>query len=101
NAFKRVEEGRALLQTPAGACEIGLRVDAARAQGTIDWIMTFPDGAVDRACSRLTDLGNGTCAYTFTLLPPKVQLEQLEGTLDLQAKTLAQELAHLQRVLER
>jgi hypothetical protein len=101
NAFKRVDGPRALLQTPSGACEIGLRVEAAKAQGTIDWVMTFPDGSVERACSRLLDLGDGSCAYTFVLSPPKAPLEQLEGTLDVQARTLALELAHLQHVLQR
>ena len=98
--FKRVTGGRALMQTPAGSCEIGLHLEAARPQGTIDWIMTFPDGTVERAYSRLADLGDGSCAYTFVLTPPKAPMEQLEGTLEVQTKTLAQELAHLRRVLE-
>jgi len=44
-AFKRVQNGRATMATPAGALEVGLRVKASASEGTIDWHMTFPDGS--------------------------------------------------------
>ncbi len=98
-AFKRVCEGRAVMQTPAGSVEVGLAVDAARDCGTIDWSMTFPDGAVAKAYSRLIDK-SGKCIYSFVLMAPPVPLEQLEGALAQQSFTLREELATLREVLE-
>ena len=84
--------------TPSGSVEVGLRVESSRAAGTIDWFMTFPDGSVGRAFSRLIDLGNRTL-YSFVLMAPPLPLEQLEGALEEQARVLREELAVLQRKL--
>jgi hypothetical protein len=99
-AFNRVSGGRATLETPNGAVEIDLRVEAFENQGTIDWIMRFPDGAVARACSRLVPLTENQTVYSFLLLPPPVPLEQLEGALEQQSRTLTKELASLKKILE-
>src|SRR5258708_2207601 len=98
-AFKEIREGRAVLQTPAGSTEVGLVVDASREHGTIDWIMTFPDGSVAKAYSRLIDKG-GKCIYSFVLMAPPLPLEQIEGALAQQSRTLSEELARLRAVLE-
>ncbi len=42
HAFKAVQNGRAILTTPAGSVEVGLKVKSSRSEGTIDWHMTFP-----------------------------------------------------------
>lgn len=62
--------------------------------------MTFPDGQVARAWSRLVPHGEGGVIYIFVLPAPPVPLEQLEGALAEQSKTLATELAMLTRLLE-
>ena len=62
--------------------------------------MTFPDGNVGKAFSRLVDLGDGRVQYGFVLTAPPVPLARLEGTLDEQVKTLAAELVTLRSILE-
>src|SRR5262245_65373293 len=44
-AFRRVYDGRALMETPGGSVEITLAVESSREHGTIDWVMAFPDGS--------------------------------------------------------
>jgi hypothetical protein len=97
-AFASADDERAVLRTPSGEAEIALRVDASPEHGTIDWTMTFPDGTAARAHSRLTR--GDRLVYAFVLHAPPVPLEQLEGALAAQVKTLESELARLKRVLE-
>src|ERR1700694_1666677 len=97
-AFKKVSNGRATLQTTNGTIEINLTVEASEKQGTIDWIMNFPDGAVARACSRVVPLTAKETIYSFLLLPPPVPLEALEGALVQQSRTLKEELARLKTI---
>ena len=42
SAFATVANGKALMRTPQGEVEIDLVVLSSKAQGTIDWKMTFP-----------------------------------------------------------
>ncbi|HSP15170.1 MAG TPA: SRPBCC family protein [Thermoanaerobaculia bacterium] len=99
-AFEQVSPDRARLRTPDGAIDIRLRVDASRSQGTVDWTMTFADGSVARAMSRVTPLDASRVVYSFILNAPPVPLEQLEGTLARQVRTLEGELRELKRVVE-
>lgn len=98
HAFRSVSGGRATLATPRGAVDIGLQVSASREAGTVDWTMTFPDGSVGRAFSRLLDMG-ARSLYSFVLLAPPVPLEQVEGALAEQSRTLREELKALQQRL--
>jgi len=100
NAFKRVDGGKALLETPQGGVNIDLVTTARRDTGTIDWKMTFPDGAVGVAFSRVTPDGEENSVYAFVLMAPPVPLEALEGALDAQRLTLARELLRLKNILE-
>jgi hypothetical protein len=100
HAFQSVADGRAQLVTPRGKVDIRLDVSSSREKGTVDWTMTFPDGSVGRAFSRLVDRG-GRRLYSFVLLAPPVPLEQIEGALDEQSRTLREELKTLQRKLAR
>lgn len=100
NAFATVANGRAMLRTPQGEVEIDLVVQSSAAHGTVDWLMTFPDGSVATAFSRVVKLDAQHCVYTFVLTPPPVPLEQLEGALQDQSITLAKELQNLKRILE-
>jgi hypothetical protein len=100
HAFRSVSGGRAKLATPRGAVEVGLEVRASREAGTVDWIMTFPDGSVGRAFSRVIDRGDRSL-FSFVLLAPPVPLEHVEGALAEQSRTLREELAMLQRKLAR
>ena len=99
-AFKRVDGAEALLETPQGAVKVKLAVIARREAGTIDWRMTFPDGAVGWAYSRVTPDGETRSVYAFVLMAPPVPLEALEGALEAQRETLAKELLHLKGILE-
>ena len=69
-------------------------------RGTIDWRMTFPDGSVGVAYSRVTPDGRDRSVYSFVLMAPPVPLEALEGALSAQMAVLAQELQTLKARLE-
>ena len=90
----------ARLETPPGAVDIDLDDSANAETGTVDWRLTFPDGAAGIAQSRVTETTRGTCIYTFVLHAPPVGLEQVEGALEAQSATLRSELATLKALME-
>lgn len=100
NAFKTIHGEQAVLQTPQGQVDITLKVITSSEAGTIDWCMTFPDGSIAFAYSRLTPLDSLSCIYSFTLMAPPVPLELLEGALAEQKQILAHELETLKGLLE-
>ena len=100
-AFGSADHRSAVLKTPKGPLRIGLEVQALPAAGTVDWTMRFPDGTVGRAHSRVVELADDRCVYAFVLHAPPVPLEAIEGALETQRVTLAQELERLKRLLER
>jgi len=100
NAFARADETSADLVTPNGTVAIQLNTVTNEAHGTIDWEMTFPDGSVGMAYSRVTPESENQSIYTFLLMAPPVPLEQLEGALMAQMETLAKELIDLKTRLE-
>lgn len=100
NAFARADATSADLMTPNGAVAIRLDTITNAASGTIDWKMTFPDGMLGWAHSRVTPDGIDKTVYSFVLMAPPVPLEMLEGALSEQMKTLAKELLHLKAHLE-
>src|SRR6266568_4146017 len=67
HAFRAVSDGRATLLTGRGSVDIGLEVRASREAGTVDWIMTFPDGSIGKAFSRLVGIGAGRTLYGLAL----------------------------------
>jgi hypothetical protein len=99
-AFVSADRSSAVLRTPAGTARIALAVDAQAASGTVDWRMTFPDGSLGRAHSRVVALDDQRCVYAFVLHAPPVPLEAIEGALDAQRATLARELQRLKHLLE-
>jgi hypothetical protein len=101
NAFKDVQDnGKAKLATPDGEVDIKLETTANASNGVVDWKMTFPDGSVGIAQSRVVALTEETSAYSFTLTPPPAPLEMLEGALAQQSEILGGELVKLKGVLE-
>jgi hypothetical protein len=101
DAFKRADARSARMETPDGVVDIALKTDARVDAGTVDWTMQFPDGAIANAYSRVTPDGDDGSIYSFVLMAPPVPLEALEGTLDAQRRTLADELARLKELVER
>ena len=99
-AFESVSEHGAMMRTPQGHVEIHLETVASPGHGTIDWRMTFPDGSVARAHSRVVAIDARRSAYSFVLLAPPVPLEALEGALAEQSQTLARELRALKARIE-
>jgi hypothetical protein len=99
HAFAEAGGGRARLLTPAGQAEIALEVICSEAHGTVDWKLSFPDGTIGWAYSRVVPTGPKTCTYSFVLLAPPVPLEQLEGALDRQSGILRSELHMLQTLV--
>lgn len=100
SAFRRADSRSAQLATPQGTVDIGLTTNAQRGAGAIDWKMTFPDGAVGRAYSRVTPDGEARSVYSFVLMAPPVPLKALEGALEAQRGILAKELIRLKGILE-
>ena len=98
NAFKSARNGKAIIATPAGTVEVGLEVKASSIEGTVDWQITFPDGSIASAYSRVLPI-SGQSAYSFMLMAPPVPLEQLEGALNQQVHILRDELAKLKAIL--
>ena len=101
HAFTSTEDDRARLETPAGAVDVRFDVSADADTGTVDWRLTFPDGSVGLAQSRVTETTRGTCIYSFVLHAPPLALEQVEGALEAQRATLRSELATLKSLMER
>ena len=101
HAFVSAEEGRARLETPGGAVDVGLDVSADAEAGTVDWRLAFPDGTIGVAQSRVTETSRGTSIYSFVLHAPPVALEQVEGALEAQRAILQSELATLKSLMER
>ncbi|EKE69381.1 hypothetical protein [Celeribacter baekdonensis] len=99
NAFSRADDKTADLVTPNGEVPITLQTVASRAAGNVDWLMTFPDGSVAAAYSRITPNGAGESIYSFVLMAPPVPLEALEGALEAQKGILATELEKLKGIL--
>ena len=100
HAFVSADDDHARLETPAGSVDVGLRVLADAATGTVDWQLAFPDGSVGLAQSRVTETARGTCIYSFVLHAPPVALEQVEGALEAQSVTLQSELVTLKALME-
>jgi hypothetical protein len=67
----------------------------------VDWRLTFPDGGVALAQSRVTETTRGTCIYSFVLHAPPEALEAIERALDAQRAALRSELATLKSLMER
>ena len=100
SAFKRADAASAELVTPNGAVPIKLATITDARSGTIDWEMSFPDGSVGKAFSRVTPNGDHGSVYSFVLMAPPVPLEVLEGALSAQIEILANELKALKARLE-
>lgn len=100
HAFVSVENGRARLERPTGAVDVGVNVTADAETGVVDWRLAFPDGSVGIAQSRVTETTRGTCIYSFVLHAPPVALEHVEGALDAQRVQLQAELATLKSLME-
>lgn len=101
NAFDEVsKDGKALMRTSEGEVSVQLDDNVDRKNGIIDTKMTFPDGGIGIAHSRLVPLSDESCVYSFLLTPPPVALEALEGALSEQTAILEQELEILKARLE-
>jgi len=92
--------GFARLRTPRGETEIALEVEHDVRSGIVDWRMTFADGSVAFANSRLTRGSDGRLVYAFVLHAPPLPLEEIEGALREQSHTLARELVRLKALVE-
>ncbi|MEW5977780.1 MAG: SRPBCC family protein [Acidobacteriota bacterium] len=100
NAFASVTAGRAVMRTPDGEVSIDLAVEASPGHGTVDWRMTFADGSVATAFSRVVEIDRDRCVFGIVLTPPPLALEQIEGTLESQSQALEKELRKLKKSLE-
>jgi len=100
NAFSKADNNSAVMVTPQGELPIKMKTVISAEFGTVDWIMTMPDGSIGKAYSRISENGKVTI-YSFVLLAPPVSLEQIEGALSAQKLILAKELLKLKELLEK
>ncbi|HEU4691097.1 MAG TPA: SRPBCC family protein [Vicinamibacterales bacterium] len=100
HAFVSAEEGRARLETPNGTVDVGLDVLSDADTRVVDWRLTFPDGGIGIAHSRVTASTRGTSIYSFVLHAPPVALEKVEGALEAQRVLLQSELTTLKSLME-
>ncbi len=100
HAFVLAEKGRARLETPGGTVDVGLEVFSDADTGVVDWRLTFPDGGIGVAHSRVTETTRGTSIYSFVLHAPPVALEKVEGALEAQRVLLQSELTTLKSLME-
>jgi hypothetical protein len=100
NAFTKADAQSAVLVTPQGELPIEMETVVSLEFGTVDWIMTMPDGSIGKAFSRISENGKAII-FSFTLLAPPVPLEQIEGALAAQKVLLAKELIGLKKILEK
>lgn len=98
-AFTKADDKSATMVMPNGEMSIEMKTIVSKDLGTVDWIMTMPDGSIGKAFSRISENGN-TTIYSFILLAPPVSLEELEGALSAQKLLLADELVDLKNLLE-
>lgn len=99
--FSEVNGETALMETSNGKMKIGMRMACNHEQGTIDTIMTMPDGSIGKAFSRVVENDNGDSSiFSFVLLAPPAPLEKIEGILSEQKIQLAEELQVLKTILE-
>ncbi len=98
-AFTKADNKSAIMATHNGELRIKMQTIVSEDLGTVDWIMTMPDGSIGKAFSRISENGD-TTIYSFILLTPPVPLEQLEGALSAQKLLLADELVDLKNLLE-
>ncbi|MEL7424911.1 MAG: SRPBCC family protein [Bacteroidota bacterium] len=99
--FSEVNGETAFMETPNGKMKIGMKMYSEPTFRTIDTVMTFPDGSVGKAFSRVTESDKGDSSiFTFILMAPPVPLEELEGTFEEQKQQLAEELVVLKSILE-
>ena len=68
HAFTSAGDGRARLETPAGAVDVRLGVSAHAETGTVDWLLEFSDGSVGLAQPRVTETTRG---LHLQLRPPR------------------------------
>ncbi|MFY0600697.1 MAG: SRPBCC family protein [Cyclobacteriaceae bacterium] len=99
--FSEVDGKTAIMETPSGKMKVGMEMICNKDLGTIDTLMTMPDGSTGKVFSRVTENdGGASSVFTFVLMAPPVPLEEIEGTLAQQKKQLAEELLILKSILE-
>src|SRR5262245_29725015 len=70
SAFEHADAHSARLKTPQGVTNIELRTETQPEAGTVDWVMTFSDGATGTAYSRITPDGERASIFAFVLMAP-------------------------------
>ncbi|MBI2517994.1 MAG: SRPBCC family protein [Opitutae bacterium] len=99
-AFKQVTPTGAQYETPAGPVPIGLEVIAERHSGIVDWLMCFPDGTTEKACSRVIAENAGRTNVQFFFAPP-LPPEMLAAGIERFSAVIREELTLLKSILER
>jgi uncharacterized membrane protein len=99
-AFKSVTPKGARYETPAGIVDLGLDVIADHRSGTVDWVMTFPDGAIERAYARIVAEGPTRTNVQF-FFAPKLPSEKMAEMVTHFSAVIREEFSLLKSLLEK
>ena len=99
--MNRLTRGAALLAVSALAA--GGSLGIAHAQTSVSEVVVTGSRIRTSPLEQLqpvVQIDRDRCIFSFVLTPPPVPLEQLEGALEAQSRTLAEELKKLKEILE-
>ena len=99
-AFKKVTTDGADYETPGGTVPIGLDVIADRDTGTVDWVMTFPDGNIARAFGRVVAEESSARASVQFFFAPTLPPDARAATLEHLSAIIREEFTVLKQTLE-
>lgn len=99
-AFKKVTPDGADYETPGGTVPIGLDVIADRDSGTVDWVMTFPEGNIARAFGRVLAEESSARANVQFFFAPTLPPEGRAATLEQLSTIIREEFIVLKQTLE-
>lgn len=81
NNYTKANQISAIRKIPNGQLKVELETIISKNKGTIDWIITMPEGRKERAYSRVNENGKNSI-YSFILLTQPIASEQSETALD-------------------
>jgi hypothetical protein len=100
-AFRQADETSAVIQRGDSdePIPIGLTTVASFETGLIDWYMNMPDGTTGRTFTRVVDLLNGKCLYSFIFFARPAPEDQAAAMLANQTAAIEMEFDNLVELL--
>jgi len=97
--FEHADQHSAVIDFPEGKSKIRMETKT-NDSGVIDWHMHMPNGQIEIAHSRVSELPNGNSLYIFAFnVPSQVSDDHVEETLKAQKELVTEELGNLRKIL--